>query len=601
MKNSLPVTAAFVASIAALSLSTPARAATFGLPIINRATPIEFTVALPLRNEAELDQLIALQGDENSPIYHHYLTPEQFAARYGPTAATFNTAIAPLRARGFAVGNFGTQTFEVRGTAAQVEGAFGVRLQPALRRDQPSIVVRTPLQLPAELLAVHATVMRLNALPLPRPDSIAVPLNRYAADGPYWFTDLKQAYHDASYLVARGTGAHIATVGDSDFSSSDAALYFKHEGLFTGSGSLGPAPVPAHILLKGYQPFSKTSDTSFEANLDVQQAAGAAPGATVTGVSVDPNNFIGAYAYLIKSNKFDVVSTSYGGCELLYTAAYNGGTSYTSQLTAFNTQFKQGNAQGITFVFSSGDSSGLPCPQVQYFGAGTGATYKEVAAADFWADDPNVTAVGGTNLITSYVKNSLASTYVSESAYHDLIGKEDPYGTGNYVSDAIWGSGGGVSVIWAKPSYQTKFTTVTKRSVPDVAMDMGGCLQTTWKCGTGNQSGTGALAVALGGTLEGAGGTSASAPAFAGLLAVKVAEGKARLGNANTYIYTLAAANATGKYFHQGIPGNNGVVAIAKGKLGYNVITGVGTPIDTNFLKLPTAAFAGNPGTTSNP
>jgi subtilase family serine protease len=589
------------AAALACSLCAPLQAATPVGARVGPLTPIEFTVALPLRNEAELDRLIALQGDESSPIYHHYLSPEQFAVRYGPTPAAFNLVAGALRSRGLAVGNFETQTFDVRGTAAQVERAFGIRLEPALRRDQASIVVRTPLQMPAELRAAGATILRLDAMPLPRPDSVRIPLNRSAADGPYWFTDLKEAYHDDSYLVARGAGATIATLGDSDFSSSDAALYFKHDGLYTGTGSKGPAPVPAHLLLSGYSKFNPDSDASFEANLDVQMAAGAAPGATVTGVSVGANNFLDAYSVLVKANKYDIISTSYGGCELLYTAAYNGGTSYVNQLQAFSNVFKQGNSQGITFVFSSGDSSGLPCPQLAYFGAGTGKSYKNVAAVDFWADDPNVTGVGGTNLITSYTKGSLASTYVSESEYYDFIGKEDPYSTGNYVSNAIWGSGGGVSVVWPKPSYQTKFTTTKMRSVPDVAMDMGGCLQPSWKCNVDNKPGTSALVVVIGGEFDGAGGTSASAPAFAGLLAVKVAEGKARLGNANTYIYGLAAANATGNYFHEGIPGSDDVVAVDKGKTGYNVITGVGTPIGTNFLKTPTAAFAETPGSPSNP
>jgi len=571
-----------------------------GGPVLNRATPIEFTVALPLRNEAELDELIELQGDENSPVYHHYLSPEQFAARYGPSPQAFNVAIRELSSRGFAVGNFSTDSFEVRGTVAQVESTFGVHVEPQLRVGAQGLVVRTPLVLPAGLRAVNATILRLDAIPLPKPDSVWLPLpspqNINGKFGPYWFADLKEAYHDVSYKVERGVGAHIATLGDSDFSSSDAKLYFADYGL--GSGELGPEPSVSHLKYSGCSAFSTSSNTSFEANLDVQQAGGAAPGASITGACVSGDNFLGAYASLVKGNKYDIISTSYGGCELSYTAAYGGSSS---TLKAYNNVFKQGNAQGITFVFSSGDSSGLPCPQVGYFGSKTTKLFKDVAAADFWASDPNVTGVGGTNLQTSYIKGSYDSTYVAESEYADTIGKDDPYGRGNYVSNAIWGSGGGVSVIWAKPSYQTKFTTVSHRSVPDVAMDMGGCLQPTWKCGTGNVSGVGALVVALGGKLYGAGGTSASAPAFAGLLAVKVGECKCRLGNANTYIYAEAAQNTTGKYFHEGIPGHNGVITVAKGKLGYNTITGVGSPIDTNFLKLPTAAIASTPGTASNP
>ncbi len=599
MKKLLSGALAAATAALAMSVATASSAATIGNSFVNRATPIEFTVALPLRNEAELDRLIALQGDERSPVYQHYLTPEQFAARYGPSPVAINLAAAALRARGFAVGNLETQSFDVAGTVAQVEKTFGVRVEAAMRGDGPRLVVREPLQLPAELRAVDATILRLDAVAGPEPDSIFVPLNRSTANGPYWFTDLKQAYHAASYLVAIGAGRSIATVGDSDFSSSDAALFFRHEGLFTGSGSLGPPPKILHLLLKGYTPFDPKLTTSQEANLDVQQAAGAAPGATVTGVSVANDNFYGAYALLIKNNTYDVVSTSYGGCELQYTAAYGRNASV---LIAYNKLFKQGNAQGITFVFSSGDASGLSCPQPGYFGKKTGATYKDVAAVEYWEDDPNVTSVGGTNLVTSYTKGVLLqSTYVGESENADLIGRSDPNKTGNFVSNALWGSGGGVSVVWARPAYQTAFTKVSGRSVPDVAMDMGGCFGATWTCAAGNLPSTSAVIDANGGEFEGSGGTSASAPAFAGLLAVRIGVANARLGNANTYIYKLAAANATGKYFHQGIPGKNGVVTVVKGQLGYNPITGVGTPIDTNFLLLPAAAAAGNPGSASNP
>ncbi len=598
MKKLLRSALATLALAGSVSLASAANSATIGGPVLNRATPIEFTVALPLRNEAELDQLIALQGDENSPLYQHYLSPEQFAARYGPSPAAFNVAIRELASRGFAVGNFSTDSFEVRGTVAQVESTFGVHVEPALRIGAQGLVVRTPLQLPLGLRAVNATILRLDAIPLPKPDSVWLPLphNINGKYGAYWFADLKEAYHDVSYKAERGVGAHIATLGDSDFSSSDAKLYFADYGL--GAGELAPEPSVSHLKYGGCSAFNPNAGTSFEANLDVQQAGGAAPGASITGVCVAADNFLGAYSQLVKGNKYDIISTSYGGCELVFTAAYGGSPS---GLKAYNNVFKQGNAQGITFVFSSGDSSGLPCPQPGYFGHKTTKEFKDVAAADFWASDPNVTGVGGTNLQTSYTKGSYASTYVAETEYADTIGKYDPYSTGNYVSNAIWGSGGGVSVIWAKPSYQTKFTTVSHRSVPDVAMDMGGCLQSSWKCGTGNVPGIGALVVALDGKLYGAGGTSASAPAFAGLLGVKVGACKCRLGNVNTYIYAEAANNASGKYFHQGIPGHNGVITVAKGHDGYNTITGVGSPIDSNFLKLPSDPIAGTPGTASNP
>jgi kumamolisin len=98
-------------------------------------------------------------------------------------------------------------------------------------------------------------------------------------------------------------------------------------------------------------------------------------------------------------------------------------------------------------------------------------------------------------------------------------------------------------------------------------------------------------------------GTSLSSPEMAGLLALKVELGKSRLGNANYYIYQLAATIGTSgkKYYHQGIPGYNGVVTTKAGVPGYNQITGVGTPYANNFLGVPSISQAGNPQTLSNP
>jgi subtilase family serine protease len=98
-------------------------------------------------------------------------------------------------------------------------------------------------------------------------------------------------------------------------------------------------------------------------------------------------------------------------------------------------------------------------------------------------------------------------------------------------------------------------------------------------------------------------GTSASAPEFAGLLAVvEQSIGGKRLGNVNTLLYAYAKP----PYVHQGIPATDGVpgYSVAKGKLGYNVITGLGTPDLIPFLELLTKKSlvpAGNPQTKGNP
>ena len=569
---------------------------------------VEFNVKLPLRNSAELDALIHVQSSADSPMYHHFLTPAQFRASFGPTPATFAKAAAILRANGFVVTRVDSQMLHVRGSAAAVGSAFHSQLGVVAQTGQPSyFAARTPLVVPSGLSALGATVTSLSGTMRPKPlfQRAAAPQNRYSKVGGYWFDDLKQAYSYPSYNSANGKGVTVATVGLSDYSTSDALAYFAHEKL--GTGGIAPAPTLGRVLLPGAAPFDPNSGIGDEADLDVQQVGGSAPGATVIGVSFGTNSeFLDAYAYLDESNFADIVTTSYGECELYYTAPYNHGIDQTSILTSYHDLFRQGNSQGITFLFSSGDNSGTQCYPVAYFGPGTGKTYAPVNhGAGIWVDDPNVTGVGGTNLITKYAKGSLNSSYVSENEIGDRITTAVDFdGTGNAIQGALWGSGGGPSSIFAKPDFQKLIPTgYNTRTVPDVSMHMGGCpfygAGINVSCDLVNRDSFDYAVI--GGELGGLIGTSASSPEFAGLLAVKESIIKSRLGNANEDIYRLAAKNATGKYFHQGIYAYNGVVSWPQGKLGYNPIVGVGTPIAHNFVGLPNAPLAGNPQTPSNP
>src|SRR5262249_38312321 len=138
---------------------------------------------------------------------------------------------------------------------------------------------------------------------------------------------------------------------------------------------------------------------------------------------------------------------------------------FTFLLTMFHDLFLQGNAQGITFVNSSGDAGaqGGNCTDL----SGTQAIF----GVQVMTNDPNVTGVGGTNLMTYHQPGSLRSTYIRESAFANkfLPGQ-------GFAQGALWGSGGGISVIWPKPSYQNLVNThANMRAVPDVAMMEGGC------------------------------------------------------------------------------------------------------------------------------
>jgi subtilase family serine protease len=145
---------------------------------------------------------------------------------------------------------------------------------------------------------------------------------------------------------------------------------------------------------------------------------------------------------------------------------------------------------------------------------------------------------------------------------------------------------------------QKVLTGGKQREVPDVAMQMGGCpTGAKTPCGLNRSS----VVAAVGGKFLAFVGTSASAPDFAGLVAVRVALGKKRLGNVNPFIYAASKSNATGHYFIAGIVGNNGVITWPAKKAGYNMITGNGTPLANDYVLLPHAVLAGNPQTSTNP
>ena len=181
---------------------------------------------------------------------------------------------------------------------------------------------------------------------------------------------------------------------------------------------------------------------------------------------------------VIEDNKVDVVSMSFGGPELEYLPAYNGGTDYSGILQAEDELMAEGNALGITYVASSGDLGALSIPPIACFADNApnpcGAMQ---ASVEFPASSPHVTGVGGTNLVTKVSSDptNLTSTYVSEQAYADAISGDFEYGT--TATGAYWGSGGGESVVFAQPSYQAMVETGHKdaRTVPDISLHMGGC------------------------------------------------------------------------------------------------------------------------------
>lgn len=554
-------------------------------------------VHLPLRNEAQLEKLVAAQTMQNSPMYHHFLTVAQFRERFGPLASDLRAAARTLRRLGFST-MITSQGIFADAPASVVERTFDIHLRRAAGkpplRGLPALVADRLPKIPEELSKLHAQVAAFAPLPKVytnfafQSKTPVQPENRYGPDSPYyWFDDLKQAYSYPSYQYANGSGRTIGIVAASDFLDSDVATYFGSEGL-------APPTIVRRPVDGGSPPFDITNELSQEVSLDVQQAGGSAPGARIVvyqapDATVTPS-FVDMYTAIDEDNQADVVSTSFGLCELFFLPSYNNGKDYTYLLALFHDLFLQGNAQGITFVEASGDNGaqGGECTDT----SGTNAIFGVSA----WTDDPNVTGVGGTNLITSSIPGSLQSTYVSEDATLDTFLPGNGFANG-----AIWGSGGGKSVIWGKPIYQTFVNTgAATRSVPDLAMMMGGCpFGAAPPCGIQPTPNRSAFITVLGGSLFLLVGTSGSSSEFAGLQAIQDQVFASRTGNANYLIYLLAQAGCIGTQpvFHNDIIGNNGYPSHP----GYNFVVGNGTPYGFAYALAPNAPLAGDPQTPSNP
>ncbi|MDQ1090804.1 subtilase family serine protease [Xanthomonas sacchari] len=583
-----------------------------------RSAPVSFDVHLPLRDQAGLDALLADIQDPLSPQYHHWLTPAEFQRRFAPAPAQLAKVRAALQAAHMNVAEEGA-TLHVSASAANVERLFAVPLTAEVQQgSQARLAAAAPLQLPAALRDTGATVIGLTRGAPPmhvnwQRSAVKNPANRYGAGGTtYWYNDLKQAYGYPSYQATTGaagqqrrldgSGSTIAILISSDVLDSDIKAMFDHENFSRYAANRADPTLYARRYVAGATPGLQDGNDAAagEAALDVEMALGGAPGAHVL-LYVIPDlsdaSVLAGYRQIVQDNQADVVSSSFGVCELYYTAPYNGGKDFTPLLRPYDAVFKQGNAQGITFVASSGDNAGLDCADTQY-----AIDHKDgrfVAGVEHPAASPHVTAVGGGNLLTAYKKGSLESGYKSESAYGDPLETADYYGVGANLAGGYWGAGGGVSTLFQRPAYQLRAlggTRTSMRALPDIGMLVGGCPTiATQPCREGDSS----VATYFKGNLEAVIGTSVAAPEFASAVALLV-EKQGRQGNLNDYLYRLAANGP--EALHRGIPGDNGVVdnnQPIKGK--YNYTVGLGTPVVRLLIGALDAAPAGVPRSPSNP
>lgn len=551
--------------------------------------------------EANLRQLIAEQHDRLSPNYHSWLTPEEFAARFGMAESDRQKIAAWLGSHGFSVDRVsrGGMSLEFSGTASQVESAFGTAMHIYEVGSREYYANASDPQIPAALESTIAGVNTLHSFEKPSPLRLLGTANRvgntslwapnFSAGTPgqtFHFLapgDFAKIYNATPlYQTIDGTGQTIAIVGRSNINISDIELFRIAFGL--------PSNNP-QIIVDGPNPGSLFNEDETEADLDVEWAGAVAPKATIKFVvSASTNNTDGvdlSAQYIVDNNIAPILSTSFGQCEALLGQAEN---------TFINNLWEQAAAEGITVIASSGDSGAAGC-DYPYAGLAT-----QGAAVSGVASTPYNVALGG----TQFNENGADSTYWSAT---DGTDQSSVLG---YIPEVVWNescadqnqcgfadlfaTGGGPSALYSKPTWQAGpgVPADGKRDLPDLSFSAAGGHDGYLVCQDGSCI-TDAKGVLI--AAEVVGGTSASAPAFAGVMALVNQKTNSRQGQANFILYPLAAGENAANCNASGIPqtscifnditqGNNNVpgqTGYAAGP-GYDLATGLGSINITNLV-----------------
>jgi subtilase family serine protease len=305
-----------------------------------------------------------------------------------------------------------------------------------------------------------------------------------------------------------------------------------------------------------------------EADLETQIAI--APRANRILVYNAPNDKSGQttvdeYMKIASDDLADSISTSWGLCEPDLGAAV---------AVAENVAFTQMAMQGQSITAAAGDDGAYDC-------LGDGTTNAHDVAVDDPAAQPLVTGVGGTSFEGFNPGSDRNPSYPTgdETVWNDLDAcNGTPQGL---VACFKYGAGGGgVSLFWPRPSFQTGpgVQDLTNREVPDVSADADEYTPYAEYC-TGNPK-TNSSCARGGGGWFGIGGTSLSSPLWAAVIGDAIGYNGARFGTATTTLYPLFQS-AYSTYFHD-ITGvnqtedNNGKYPVTPD---YDMATGIGTPV----------------------
>ncbi len=509
--------------------------------------------------QAALEQLLQQQQDPASPNYHDWLTPEQYADRFGLSQSDLDKISAWLRSEGFTVEYTarGRDWLAFSGTAGQVLATFHTQIHRYRVDGEMHFAAAAEPSVPASLEPLVAGLLGLDDF-YPKPPRRPAPANTSSTGGHTLVPDDIATIYDITKLYQAtingtnidGTGQSVVVVGQTAIDPTDV------------QGFRSKYNLPALNLTMRLNPNSSDPGTNSkavpEADLDLEWASAVAQKANfiyVYGTSAD-----GAATYAIDQDLAPVITESYGNCEAQVTSS---SSSY------YRSEAQKAGTEGITWLASTGDSGAADCDEgVNIASHGL--------AVNFPASIPEITAVGGTEFseagkaywnTANGPNGGSAISYIPEMAWNDT--------SVNVAAGAgLAATGGGASSIYAKPAWQTgnNVPSDNVRDVPDISLD-----------GANDHD---PYNVMTGGSMVLEGGTSVSTPVFAGIVALlnqyvvaTKAQSKPGVGNINPTLYHLAASAPSA--FHDITTGSNIVPCEqgtpncpAAGQFGYSAGTG---------------------------
>jgi subtilase family serine protease len=530
---------------------------------------LQMSIALRPSNQTGLDALLAAQQNPASPNYHQWLKPGEFDQRFAPDAATRAAIVKWLSGAGFSVASSGdVWTIKFSGAVAQAEHAFAVAIDSP--DDGAYFANLTDPSVPAQYVSAIGNIDGLDNLRAGRnpmhfvPGSEAatgvaapeVTLNGKTGFGPSDF----YTFYDENPLLKAGIngsgGGCIGLIEISDY--PDAAVES-----FDKTFKLAAAQLTRVVATDSSNP--NFNDREDETMLDILYSHSFAPGAPISVYLASPatnsNNVIfatvDALNQAVNDDKCTALSISIESCG--FPPSY-----YTG---ALHTTYMKAASQGQTVFVAEGDEGAAEFSVDTMTGqcvVGTSRNVNELAS------DPNVTAIGGTQFTPDYSHGKDVG-FVPESVWNEP----------QFLPQGIGSGGGGASVVFTKPSFQSTGTPADgARDVPDISIEAACVTPGAFSVFPDQPSGDKVECCAC--------GTSIGAPMWAGITEMlNQSDGGQSVGPINTRLYTLGNLQDTAKTGIRDVTmGNNDYNGVTgfDAVPGYDQASGWGTPDITTFV-----------------